>query len=275
MNSESSDNEKDDQIDDFQMPELSYDAIMKKYKALQNNDDSLYNHHRKQSSIDFVEKEQLEKSIKLSEAQIDQYKVKMEKENEDNLQLLRKSNESDRFRMSLTGDGGDTEFNLYLDNLKEKLTNQNVNTLDYSMTSRRESDFRQQVDTDQSYISQDESLKRADQSIRYSPRNAENANKDQKSPGPSKSKDGSRKRSPSPNLQLKSPSTNANIIYDKFVKHENISKEMSNHQRDQKNELNEDIVSPLRGKNLNIDDIPDLHVVNEENMSKEITPSRR
>lgn len=277
INSEPSDDGNNDYENEPEHVELTYEQIMNKYKNLKDDADDLIYHHRKQSSTDFIEKEQLEKSIKLSQAQIDQYKSQMEKvvkENESNT-YFRRSIESERLRLSLSHNDA-TEFDIYLDNLKEKIMNPE-GTLEYSITSRRESEFRPPMDTehDQSYISHDEIAIKGDNSSRQNSRYVDSDNKesvkfnskDLKSP--IKTPLEARKRSPSPTVQLKSPATNAHLVYDKFVKEDSSQK-----QAQKSSSSKEDVTSPIRHTNLSKNELSELPVVNEANISKEITPSR-
>lgn len=290
LNSESSEHDNDI-VDSKPHPEMSYQDILQKYKKLTDElDDLEVPSHARKTSQGFAEKEELEKSIKLAEDEILKYKNRLQqsiKEDEES-QGFRQSLESDKFKYFLTASYGDKE-------LTEPDQQRYVHhdTLEYSATSRRGSEFKGVMETenDESYRSYDESVRKIDHAFRNSPR-VDSRFKEVKSPLSSRRNSSERKKQ-SPRGQsryLGSPAENQNIVYDKFVtlsnekdnkarsKDKDENNYTSNQSRDKKESAlsaRENQISPLRGRNLAKNDISKLSIVNEENISRELTPSKQ
>lgn len=230
---------------------------------------------------EFPEKSELENSIKFTDNELMKYKLRLEQSlKEDEEPIYRKSIESDKFGHFLVSSYADREFT-------EPERYHNPDTLEYSPTSRRDSEIHRIGDTEQddTYRSFDESLKKIDKIIKNSPRMEETKEHISKSPMSSRRNSGSKnRRSESPggrNQHLGSPADNKNIVYDKFVntKRESsktpdmdsikvIHNEIPNF--DLSNSKNQ--ISPLRAKNLDQNDISKLAIERDENTPKELAP---
>jgi len=259
--------------------------ILNKYKSLTDETYAYDKLNPSASAEGLEEKDQLEKSIKFAEDEILKYKSRFEKANKDEEESVafRKSMESDRFRNFLSGSYLERDFLETDPNHHD-----HHDTLEYSPTSRRESEYKGIMDTEnnESYRSFDDSIRKIDGIIKNSPRRPDSSFKENKSPLSSRrgSNEG-KKRIESPRTQnqhLGSPADNKNIVYDKFVNLTDNQSKSDDKSRNfiavkhegliNKDDIKGNQVSPLRGRNLAKNEISKLTAVEEEDLSKDITP---
>ena len=222
--------------------ELTYNDILKKYEVpevdisqeveIMASSDGLKNFNN------------LDSSGKLVQDKILEYRQMLEKSQKEDEEALsfRKSLESERFKYNLTASYADKDLS------ERNFHDVNRDTLDYSPTSRKDSEMKV-MDTEmgETYRSLNDSFKRIDDIIKSSPRVEEIKEvreKSHASPLSSRRSSNSkqRRRSESPSTQTKilgSPSENKNIVYDQFV---NLR---------ENTEISKDNVDLIKAKNTN------------------------